>query len=192
MKTDKFKALSKKGLIKAGKTMGEVAVVGGSMLMTTKFLDFETLFKDKIAADPTFKDNFFIKHQGGVKFAAGCLLAASIKNPWVKLLGIGIAGAGFIQEARVLTQSADGSNFFKQIGNSAMDRKLLAAAQMNGPLSTRDQTFVAGEKPLSERNQTYVGEPVNLMNERITNVGFQYMERGVGQMERGTGCATSM
>ena len=177
---------------KTGTTVAEVAVVGGSMLLTTKFLDFEILFKNQIEADPEYANKWFIKHQGAIKLVAGAAAAVYVTNPWLKLLFIGVAANGFIQETRVLTAKEDGTNFFNQIGNTneELDRKLLMAAQsVSRPLSQRDQTFVA--KPLSERNQTYVAKPVDLMTPYYTNVG--QMERGMGaMMERGTGCASSM
>jgi len=186
MNTSKFSSIAKH----AGMTVAEVAVVGGSMLLTTKFLDFETLFKNQIAKDPTYKDKWFIKHQGAIKLVAGATAAAYVKNPWLKLLFIGVAANGFIQEARVLTAKDDGTNFFNQIGNSEMDRALRAAAT-GKPLSQRDQTFV-GERPLSREWMTQVGKRTDLMQPWMTNVGDNGMQRGVGQMERGTGCAMSM
>lgn len=174
---------------KAGMTALEVGVVGGSMLATTKFLDFEILFKNQIEKDPTYKDKWFIKHQGAIKLVAGAAAAAYIKNPWLKLVAIGVAANGFIQEVRVLTAKEDGTNFFNQIGNS-LDEKLLQLAQSTGaPLSQQWQTMVAAP-PLSQQHQTFVAKPVDLMTPSYSNVG--QMERGVGQMERGTGCAMSM
>lgn len=189
MNTSKFMSHAKK----AGMTVAEVGVVGGSMLLTTKFLDFEILFKNQIEKDPTYKDKWFIKHQGAIKLVAGAAAAAYIQNPWLKLVAIGVAANGFIQEVRVLTAKDDGTNFFNQIGNnqSEMDRKLLAIAEStSGPLSRRDQTYVAN--PLSSRDQTYVAKPVDLMTPTYSNVGAM-MERGMGVfMERGTGCAATM
>lgn len=183
MNTANFKSIAKRGMM----TVAEVGVVGTSMLLTTKFLDFEILFKNQIAKDPTYKDKWFIRHQGAIKLVAGATAAAYVKNPWLKLLFIGVAANGFIQQVRVLTTQKDGTNFFNQIGNSEMDRKLQEAAA-GVPLSQQAQTYVG--EPLSERWQTYVGRGVDLMQPWMTNVG--QMERGVGQMERGTGCATSM
>lgn len=186
MNTSRFMTHAKR----AGMTVAEVAVVGGSMLATTKFLDFEILFKNQIEKDPTFKDKWYIKHQGAIKLVAGAAAAAYIKNPWLKLVAIGVAANGFIQEVRVLTQKEDGTNFFNQIGNN-MDQRLLELANSTGkPLSQQYQTYVS--KPLSQRDQTYVAKPVDLMIYPYSGVG-QAMERGMGaSMERGTGCATSM
>lgn len=180
MDTSKFKSIAKRGAM----TVAEVAVVGGSMLLTTKFLDFETLFKDQIAKDPTYKDKWFIKHQGAIKLVAGATAAAYVKNPWLKLLFIGVAANGFIQEVRVLTAKDDGTNFFNQIGNSEMDQKLLAAANDN----RNGTTYVAAK---SNESPTYVAKGMDIMNEHITSTGAA--ERGIGvSMYRGVACAQGM
>jgi hypothetical protein len=184
MDASKFKSIAKRGFM----TVAEVSVVGGSMLLTTKFLDFETLFKNQIAKDPTYKDKWFIKHQGAIKLVAGATAAAYVKNPWLKLLFIGVAANGFIQEVRVLTTKADGTNFFNQIGNTEMDQRLRAAAT-GTPLSQQTPTQVG--EPLSQSWQQQVGKRIDLMDPWMTNVG-QPMQRGMGAMERGTGCAMSM
>ena len=186
MNTVKFETIARRGSM----TVAEVAVVGGSMLFTTKFLDFETLFKNQIEKDPTYKDRWFIRHQGAIKLVAGATAAAYVKNPWLKLLFIGVAANGFIQQTRVLTTQKDGTNFFNQIGNrnlSEMDNKLLAAAK-NATKGTESPTFVASK---GTESPTYVAG-VDLMDRTMTSVG-QRMQRGMGvSMERGVGCATTM
>lgn len=185
MDTSKFKSVAKKGLM----TVAEVAVITGGALLTTKFLDFNTLFKDQIAKDPTFADKWFVKYQAPIKLVAGATLAAYVKNPWMKLFFAGVAVNGAIGTVRLATAKDDGTNFFQPIGN--IDERLRQYAAMNGPLSQRDQTYVAGDVPLSRRDQTYVAKPIDLMTPYYTNVG--QMERGMGvAMERGTGCAVTM
>lgn len=190
MKTGQFKSIAKK----AAMTVAEGAVVTGGILLTTKFLDFNTLFKDQIAKDPAFADKWFVKYQAPIKLVAGAALATYVTNPWAKLAFFGLALNGAIGTVRLATSKADGTNFFQQVGNSKMiDQKLKEyAMNMNGPLSTRDQTYVA--KPLSQRDQTYVAKPVDLMTPYYTNVGSPMMERGMGatMMERGTGCSMTM
>lgn len=161
-----------------GMTGAEVAVVGASALLSQKFLSFDMIFKNQIAADPTFKDNWYIKHQGGIKFVVGALAAAHIKNPWMRLIAVGVSLNGFIQEARVLTTDSTGVPTFDAIGN--LDRKLLNAANMaNGPMMERGmgavgdryQTMVAGEPPVGKRYPTQVARPVDLMGPSYTSVG---------------------
>lgn len=121
----------------AGLTIAEVGVVGTSMLLQKKFLDFKTIFAKQIAKDPKFADNFLIKHEGLVKLVAFTLAASYIKNPWIKLALIGVAAGGFIQEVRVFTNNKDGVNFFDQIGqpiqtgaeNNELDEEMMKAAE---------------------------------------------------------------
>lgn len=148
----------------AGYTVAEVAVVGGSMLLTKKFLDFETLFKNQIAADPKYKDKFWMKHEGGIKLVAGALAASYVKNPWLKMVLIGVAVGGFIQEVRVLTTKADGSSFFDQIGqpkmgaDNSLDQMMKEAAdraqqelEMSGVNSTKMYPTAVGKQMNSTR-----------------------------------------
>jgi len=190
--TAKFKAFSQRAIKAYGLTVAQVGTVTLGALLTTKFLDAKELFKDKIAADPTYADKWFIKYQAPIKLVGASIIAASIKNPWAKLLFVGVAVSGAIGTVRLFTQKDDGTNYFQPIGNS-MDARLLALANVNGPLSRRDQTYVAD--PLSRRDQTYVAKPVDLMNYNYSGVGGM-MERGIGTlMERGmagTGCASYM
>lgn len=173
--TYNFKAKAKMAAI----TAAEVGVMGGSMLLSQKFLSFDVIFKNQIAADPTYKDKWFIKHQGAIKFAAGVLGAIYIPNPWLKLVAVGVAINGLVQEVRVLTMK-DGEYTFDAIGN--LDKKLLNLAnRVNGGRDRNNQTFVAGINDAP----TYVALPIDLMNNNYTSVGkigvSQYsMERGMG------------
>jgi len=167
-----FNPISKMALM----TAGEIGVVGGSMLLSQKFLDFNMLFKNQIAKDPKYKDKWFIKHQGGIKFTVGVLAAINIKNPWLRLLAFGVAANGLVQEVRVLA-TKDGAPLFDSIGNG-MDAKLLEAAKKAGAVGDQYQTMVAG--PVGTEFLTQVARPVDLMNDNYTSVGNAYMERGMG------------
>ena len=188
MDTGKFKSIAKKGMM----TVAEVGVVTAGALLTTKFLDFNTLFKDQIAKDPAFVNNWYIKYQAPIKLVAGATLAAYVKNPWLKLAFVGVAVNGAIGTVRLATAKKDGTNFFQPVGN--IDQRLREYANnMNGvPLSQQNPTFVA--TPLSQQNPTYVAKPVDLMQPYMTNVGqYNAAQRGVGTiMERGTGCSLTM
>jgi len=154
---------------KIGITAGEIAVVGTAMIITKKFLDFNTLFKNKIAADPTFADKWFIKHQGAIRFGLGLAAASYIKNPWLKLAMLGIAAEGFITEVRVLTTDAAGTSFFDKIGNNngmlppADDELLKLAAQYDNQLSGPENpvyqygSTVAYTDPTQEYTTTVAG-----------------------------------
>lgn len=154
-------------------TLGEVGVVGGSMILTSKFLDFNVLFKNQIAADPNYANKFHIKHQGAIKLVVGALAAAHIKNPWLKLLAIGVAVEGFIREVRVLTTDSAGTAFFDKIGNSnsqqnaEADARLLEIAkkmEMSGPPLTTDYGSTvgnAGVMTLSESYPQFTAGPIS-------------------------------
>lgn len=162
----------------AGMTALEIGVVGTSMLLSQKFLSFDELFKDKIAADPTYKDKWFIKHQGAIKFAVGVLAAVHIPNPWLRLVAFGVAANGLVQEIRVLTTKEDGTERFEKIGETDFDKRLRQAAEsVRGPLSQKYPTQVAG--PLGTEYLTQVARPIDLMNDNYSSVGY-VMERGMG------------
>lgn len=158
-------------------TAGEIAVVGGSMLMSQKFLDFNLLFKNQIAKDPAYANKWFIKHQGAIKFSVGVIAAVHIKNPWLRLLAFGVAANGLVQEVRVLA-TKDGQPMFDKIGQNDLDKKLLEAARSAGAVGDQYQTMVAG--PLGTEYSTQVARPIDLMNDNYTSVGQTYMERGMG------------
>lgn len=114
-----------------GITVGEIGVMGGSMIITKKFLDARILFAKQIEADPTYADKWYIKHQGAIKLVGGAIAASMIKNPWLKMVAIGIALEGFVTEAVVLTKNKDtGVSFFEKIGaESTIDEEMLEAAK---------------------------------------------------------------
>lgn len=151
----------------AGMTALEVGTVAGAMILTKKLLDFNILFKNKIASDPTFAQGFFIKHQGGIRFAAGLAGAAYFKNPWVKLAFIGIAAEGLITEVRALTTDAAGVAFFDKIGQADTrvtdDELLQLAAQYDNQMgatnpTTQYPTYVAWNNPTTQYPTTVSGK----------------------------------
>lgn len=139
---------------RTGMTVAEIGVITGSIIITKKFIDARTLFAKQIEADPTYADKWYIKHQGAIKLVGGALAASYIKNPWLKMVCIGIAIEGAITEARVLTTNkSTGLSFFEQIGaptEQELDQEMLEAAKrMNGANDTEDlmterQSAVAG------------------------------------------------
>lgn len=163
----------------AGMTSLEIGVVGGSMLLSQKFLDFNVIFKNQIAKDPEYTKKWFMKHQGGVKFAVGVLAAIHISNPWLRLLAFAVAANGLIQEVRVLA-TKDGAPMFDKIGTSDFDKRLVQAAQSarTGAVGDQYQTMVAGAVGIEYPTQ--VARPVDLMNNNYTSVGNSVMERGMG------------
>lgn len=131
-------------LKQAGMTAAEIGVVTGSMILTKKFLDFNMLFKNKIAKDPKFSESFIIKHQGGVRFGLGLAAAVYFQNPWVKLIFLGVAAEGAITEIRTLTTDSTGVSFFDKIGAADTrvdDAELLQmAAQYDNTMGAMNPT----------------------------------------------------
>ena len=112
-----------------GHTAVEVAVLTGGAIVSKKFMDFKTLFKNQIAADPLYLNKFWMVHEGGVKFAVGLAGASYFKNPYVKWAFIGVAVAGAFQEVRHLTAQG-GAPIFDPIGNRGEpDAELVEAAR---------------------------------------------------------------
>jgi len=157
-------------------TAGEITVVGGSMLLSQKFLDFNVLFKNQIAKDPAYTEKWFIKHQGAIKFAVGVIAAIHIQNPWLRLLAFGVAANGLVQEVRVLAVK-DGAPMFDKIGQN-LDEKLLQAARSAGAVGDQYQSMVAGT--LATQYPSQVARPIDLMNDNYASVGNSYMVRGTG------------
>ena len=147
-------------------TAGEAAAIGTGMILTKKFLDARVLFEKQIAADPTYAEKWYIKHQGAVKIAIGVTAAALIKNPWIKMFAIGLAVEGFITEARVLTTNKDGVAFFDSIGNSdqsQIDQEMIEAAKQ-----TQGGNF-------GDRFATHVGQIGATFGDRFaTSVGWGF------------------
>lgn len=141
-----WKAVAKHGMI----TTGEVGVITGSIIITKKFLDARILFAKQIAADPTYADKWYIKHQGALKVGIGVIAASLIKNPWLKMVAIGVAIEGAITEARVLTTNkTTGLSFFEQIGagEAEIDAEMMEAANATkgmGGFGDRFDSTVAG------------------------------------------------
>lgn len=133
-----------------GITVGEVGVIGFSTILTAKFIDARVLFKKQIEADPTYADKWYIKHQGALKLLGGAIGASMIKNPWLKMVFIGIALEGFITESVVLTKNKDtGVSFFDKIGASEdeINAEMMKAAQAtNGVGAGYDEVSGYGDR----------------------------------------------
>lgn len=166
----------------AGKTGLEVAIVGGSMIATKHLLDFNKIFKKKIADDPKFAESFVIKHQGAIRLGAGLIGAAYFKNPYLKLMFLGIAVEGFITEARQLTKDASGNSAIEQIGGAPSDQDLLeVAAQYDNNMGGYNPTdegriSVAGHNPTNDGRISVAGSydgPIDLNSQIPYSVGAQ-------------------
>lgn len=163
-----WKAVAKHGAI----TTGEVAVMGTSMILTKKFLDARVLFAKHIEKDPAFADKWYIKHQGAVKVVGGAIAATMIKNPWIRMIAIGIALEGFITEARVLTTNKEtGVSFFESIGTADIDAEMLQAAKA---ISGEDDNLIFGDDNLPIENMSAVGAFGNEYNTQVGAFGNEF------------------
>lgn len=116
---------------------GNVLLMTGGALLSAKFVD---LSKIKWLTDNQATNKFaafVLKHQGGVKAVAGlgiAYMSTHIKDKnmrmIVQFLGYGMAIQGAVQETRVLTAKADGTNFFPALG-----RNLLLEQGANGTIA---------------------------------------------------------
>lgn len=152
-----MKARFKSALKNTASAVKDVAVVGGGMILTKKFLDAKVLFAKQIEKDPKFADKFFVKHQGAVKLIGGSLAAGMVKNPLLKLLFVGAAIEGFISEARTLSTNKDGVALFESIGaDSEIDAEMLEAASTVKGFGEDYGTMVSGETDLMNYTQSAV------------------------------------
>lgn len=154
---------------KIGMTAGEIGTLAGGMILTKKFLDFNTLFKKQIEADPAFADKWFIKGQGWIRFGVGLIAASYVKNPWVKLLMFGVALEGAITGIRQVS-----GGFFEPIGRTgqkqlppADDELLRLAQQYDNSMQGTDTVFQYGSSVSGNQN------PVNEYSSSVsgTNPG---------------------
>jgi hypothetical protein len=153
-KAAKFKSALKN----TGSAVKDVAIIGGGMILTKKFLDAKVLFAKQIEKDPAYADKIFIKHQGAIKLIGGALAAGMVKNPLLKLALVGVAIEGFISEARTLTTNKDGVSMFEAIGTSSseVDQEMLEAASTVKGFGEDYGTMVSGEVDLMNYTQSAV------------------------------------
>lgn len=151
-----MKAKFKTALKHTGSAVKDVAIIGGGMILTKKFLDAKVLFAKQIEKDPAFANKFYVRHQGAIKLIGGALGAGMVKNPLLKLVLIGAAIEGFISEARVMTANKDGVSFFESIGDTStdVDQEMLEAASTVKGFGEDYGTMVSGETDLMNYTQS--------------------------------------
>lgn len=161
-------------------TEAEVGTMVAGAVLTSQFLDDTKIFKDQYAKNPQWfngaRDDapFYIKWSGALK-AGGALYATTfVKNPWVKLLLMGVAFAGTTQQVRVLTYNKTKSDYrlnaIGQGNTSQLDEELRQLADQYR--DTRGQNYVNGPKyingsvPLSERYNSSVAAKEDDLGDR--------------------------
>lgn len=149
---------------KIGMTGAEIGTLAGGMILTKKFLDFNTLFRKQIEADPAFAEKWFIKGQGWIRFGVGLIAASYVKNPWIKLIMFGVALEGAITGVRQLS-----GGFFEPIGRTgqktlppADDELLKLARQYDNSMqgvnpALEYSSSVSGANPVDEYSSTVSG-----------------------------------
>jgi len=140
----------------AGTVAMEAGIIAGSAIVSAKFLDFNTLFKNQIAKNPAYIDKWFMKYEGFTKAGGAILIGGAFWKQlpgWAKLLVVGIAVQGGIKGVGDMATAKDGTKFFNPIGqqsnggaDTAALEKLLADAGVSGAGDppTASYTGVAG------------------------------------------------
>jgi len=108
-------------LTKTWPTLMEVAVIGGGEILTQNFLNRDKFFAGQIVANPRFVDTVWYQHWGGIQAAGFAFVSTYMENPWLKLLLIGAAISGGIQEFRQLTADPGPVYKYPPIGNRAQE-----------------------------------------------------------------------
>jgi hypothetical protein len=183
----------------------EVGSVVLGAIASQQFFSDEKIFKKDFDEHPEwFMDGregspFLIKWAGGLKAGAALLTMTYVTNPWLRLVLMGVAFQGSLQQARVLTWNynaeKEGKNpdRIKKIGDAAsdLDAKLKAAADkyrtmgteyLNGPeylsgspddpLATRYESSVSGspDDPLATRYESSVSGGMTKREEELFNL----------------------
>lgn len=168
-----MKANFKTALKHTGSAVKDVAIIGGGMILTKKFLDAKVLFAKQIEKDPAYADKFYIKHQGALKLIGGSLAAGMVKNPLLKLALVGVAIEGFISEARTLSTNKDGVAMFESIGDSSeVDQEMLEAASTVKGFGEDYGTMVSGETDLMDYKQSATSGLTNDYGTMVSGIGL--------------------
>jgi hypothetical protein len=180
-------------------------VLGG--ILGTKFLDDKKIWKEKFESNPEWFDGpregapFMIKWSGALKAGGAVVASTYFENPWIKLILIGIAVQGTIQQLRVLTYDKEKGDYrIKKVGAKTateIDAELAAQAKkyremmqgpdyLNGPeyvgaedLGDRYKSQVAGGDDLGDRYKSQVAGIFDEDDDRGMGFGNFESEDGI-------------
>jgi hypothetical protein len=139
-----------KGIAKSGMENGKAILpITAGIIGAQKFIDFRTIFPK---VDP---NEWYIKHQGGIKFGGALVTLAMWKKMPVimKWLLWGIAIQGAIQETKTLTVNKEGKAFFDGIGAGEYNKEMEEMADNIKKLATER---VSGPAPITDNNYSSV------------------------------------
>jgi hypothetical protein len=139
----------------------QIALATAGTIGAQKFLDFQTLMKDKYAKEP---DSFIFKHEGAIKVGGAIIAIAAWKTmpEWLKWLVIGIGVQGAIKAVRQYTKDDKGETKVPQIGAAEMDEAINSLAAEIKSVAEKERTSVGnisdiGASELQFNSATGVG-----------------------------------
>src|SRR5690606_6956895 len=139
----------------------QIALATAGVIGTQKFLDFQTLMKDKYAKDP---NNFIFKQEGLIKVGGAIIAVAAWKNmpEWLKWLVIGVGIQGAIKAVRQYTKDDKGESKVPHIGAAEMEEAINSLAAEIKSVAEKERTSVAaigevGAAELTFNSSTGVG-----------------------------------
>lgn len=165
-----------------------VGAVGATMM-----LDAKKIFANDYAINPQwFTGNrmgapFKIKYFGAIKAGGAVMASTYIQNPWLKLVLMGIALQGTLEQARVLAFDQNTSTSkLPMIGDSGqqqLDAELKKLAEgyrkgTNGPeyvgdAGNRYESQVAGSEEMGDAGNRYESQVAGVYDEDH-NMGFSF------------------
>lgn len=151
-------------------TGAEVGAMSVGAIIGVKWLSRDHIFrKSQEGVEPEMwefregydEKSFAYRHWGGIKFAGAAFLSTYVENPWLKLIIIGIAIEGAIQELRVLSHSEEDDKFaFEKIGaNEDVNQQLKDAAKNYLTQGVTDQ-YSSAVGAVTDQYSSAVGMPM--------------------------------
>ena len=134
----------------------KIALATAGTIGAQKFLDFQTLMKDKYAKDP---NNFIFKHEGLIKVGGAIVTIAMWKTmpEWLKWLVIGLGIQGAIKAVRTYTKDDTGNSKVPQIGAGEMEEAINSLAAEIKSVAEQERTSVGASNELAFNSATSVG-----------------------------------
>jgi hypothetical protein len=123
----KFQGLlgkGKAGMSGAIEQLKPIGAITAGVIISQKFFDFKTMFKDKKPEDAV------IKYEGEIKLGGAAFLLSTVGKNWNPMLKFAIMGVGIqggIKMVRKYTMNDAGKSFVEQIGQGGYDPEIAAA-----------------------------------------------------------------
>lgn len=166
-------------------TLKEVAVLSGGAIAGAYFLDPNVFFANQIKANPSYAQNFYVVHWGGIVSVAAAYASTQMSNPYAKgaLIGLSIYGALFELRTNFGWNNAVsppspnwGMMGPKNVDTAALDQKLKALADQSRlggrggapAIGLRNGSPAIGRERIT---QTYKGSVGNRITRGYMSVG---------------------